>query len=49
MQAELVVDGSVVRSGRNLTVVSVEFKLKDSGKLAYTAHATFFNAVPSKL
>ncbi|KAJ8441542.1 hypothetical protein Cgig2_026343 [Carnegiea gigantea] len=49
INAEVVADGSVVRSGRNLTVVSVEFRLKDYGKLAYTAHATFFNAVPSKL
>ncbi|KAK8639724.1 hypothetical protein V6N13_138094 [Hibiscus sabdariffa] len=42
--AELIVDGSVVRSGRNITVVSVEFKMKKTGKLAFTSRATFHNS-----
>ncbi|KAL8095533.1 uncharacterized protein LOC141693699 [Apium graveolens] len=41
--SEVVVDASVVRSGRNLTVVAVEFKLKESDKLVYTSRATFYN------
>ncbi|XP_059312859.1 uncharacterized protein LOC132064022 isoform X1 [Lycium ferocissimum] len=41
--AEVRVDGSVIRSGRNLTVVAVEFRLKDSGKLVYTSNATFYH------
>ncbi|XP_060218796.1 uncharacterized protein LOC132645683 [Lycium barbarum] len=41
--AEVIVDGSVIRSGRNLTVVAVEFRLKDSGKLVYTSNATFYH------
>ncbi|GMI75879.1 hypothetical protein HRI_001257100 [Hibiscus trionum] len=47
--AELIVDGSVVRSGRNITVVSVEFKMKKTGKLAFTSRATFHNKPLSKL
>ncbi|MED6158437.1 hypothetical protein PIB30_032761 [Stylosanthes scabra] len=43
---EVVVDASVVKSGRNLTVVSLEFKLNKSGSLVYIAHATFYN-IPS--
>ena len=42
-QAEVLVDASVVRSGRNLTVVAVEFKLKKTEQLIYTARATFYN------
>uniref|UniRef100_A0A5B7AD14 Thioesterase domain-containing protein n=1 Tax=Davidia involucrata TaxID=16924 RepID=A0A5B7AD14_DAVIN len=41
--AELMVDGSVIRSGRNLTVIAVEFKLKESTRLTYTCRATFYN------
>lgn len=40
---EVVVDGSVIRSGRNLIVVAVDFRLKDSGKLVYTSNATFYH------
>ncbi|KAK9273071.1 hypothetical protein L1049_017878 [Liquidambar formosana] len=40
---ELTVDGSVIRSGRNLTIIAVEFRLKETGKLVYTARATFYN------
>ena len=42
-QTELKVDASVVRSGRNLTVIAVEFKIRDSEKLVYTSRATFYN------
>ncbi|KAK2983967.1 hypothetical protein RJ640_027292, partial [Escallonia rubra] len=41
--AQVMVDASVVRSGRNLTVIAVEFRLKESGQLAYTSRATFYN------
>ncbi|XP_076893297.1 uncharacterized protein LOC143545262 [Bidens hawaiensis] len=41
--AEVIVDASVVRSGRNLTVVAIEFKLKDSERLTYLCRATFYN------
>ncbi|KAF2311172.1 hypothetical protein GH714_019799 [Hevea brasiliensis] len=33
----LLVDGSIVRSGRNLSVVAMEFKIKKTRKLVYTA------------
>jgi acyl-coenzyme A thioesterase 13 len=49
IQAEVIVDGSVVRSGRNLTVVAVEFKLRKTGQLVYTARATFYNMPIAKL
>ncbi|XP_074263274.1 uncharacterized protein LOC141586061 [Silene latifolia] len=45
----LIADASLVRSGRNLSVVSVELKLKETAKLVYTAHATFFHLPASKL
>lgn len=41
--AQVVVDGSVIRSGRNITVVAVDFRLKDSRKLVYTSNATFYH------
>ncbi|KAK4747386.1 hypothetical protein SAY87_013972 [Trapa incisa] len=47
--AEVIVDGSVVRSGRNVTVVSVEFKIKKTGQLVYIARATIFNMPMAKL
>lgn len=49
LQAEVIVDGSIVRSGRNLTVIAQEFKLKKTGKLIYTARATFYHMPVSKL
>ncbi|GJW99857.1 phenylacetic acid degradation-related domain-containing protein [Tanacetum coccineum] len=42
-QAEVMVDASVVRSGRNLTIVAIEFKLKDRERLTYLCRATFYN------
>ncbi|XP_073128174.1 uncharacterized protein [Henckelia pumila] len=47
--AEVVIDGSVVRSGRNLTVVAVNFRLKESGRLAFMTRATFYNTPVSSL
>ncbi|GMY09480.1 acyl-coenzyme A thioesterase 13-like [Fagus crenata] len=49
INAEVIVDCSVVRSGRNLTVVAMEFKLKKTGQLAYTARTTFYNTPVAKL
>ncbi|KAL0339408.1 UNVERIFIED_CONTAM: hypothetical protein Sangu_1462900 [Sesamum angustifolium] len=47
--AEVIIDGSVVRSGRNLTVVAVNFRLKESGRLAYMTRATFYHMPISSL
>ncbi|KAL9234446.1 hypothetical protein vseg_009318 [Gypsophila vaccaria] len=49
INAELIADAKLVRSGRNLSVVSVELKLKHTAKLLYTAHATFFHLPVSRL
>ncbi|KAJ4905283.1 Thioesterase superfamily protein [Raphanus sativus] len=49
VSSELVVEGSVVRSGRNLTVVNVEFKMKDTMKVTYLSRATFYQSLVSKL
>ncbi|CAN8254061.1 unnamed protein product [Cochlearia groenlandica] len=49
ISSELLVEGSVVRSGRNLTVVNVEFKMKDTMKVTYLARATFYHSIASKL
>nr|XP_023879164.1 uncharacterized protein LOC111991609 [Quercus suber] len=49
VNTEVIVDCSVVRSGRNFTVVAMEFKVKRTGKLAYTARSTFFNMPVAKL
>ncbi|RVW32616.1 hypothetical protein CK203_032882 [Vitis vinifera] len=48
-RAEVTVDASVVRSGRNVTVIAVEFKMKKTGKLAYTGRATFYSTPIAKL
>ncbi|KAF2282566.1 hypothetical protein GH714_043195 [Hevea brasiliensis] len=45
----LLVDGSIVRSGRNLSVVAMEFKIKKTRKLVYTARATFYHMPVAKL
>ncbi|KAJ4827396.1 hypothetical protein Tsubulata_038694 [Turnera subulata] len=45
----VVVEASVVRSGRNLTVVNAEFKIKESGRLIYHVRSTFYHLLPSKL
>ncbi|CAI8584248.1 unnamed protein product [Vicia faba] len=46
---EVVANACVVKSGRNLTVVALEFKLKKTGNLLYLTHATFFNMPVSNL
>lgn len=43
MQEEVLANASVVKNGRNLTVVELEFKLKKTGNLLYNTHATFYN------
>ncbi|KAL5863567.1 hypothetical protein ACOSQ3_001081 [Xanthoceras sorbifolium] len=45
----LIVDASVSRSGKTVTVVAVDFKFKESGKVCYSCHATFFNMPVAKL
>ncbi|TKY63863.1 putative esterase F42H10.6 [Spatholobus suberectus] len=40
---EVLANASVVKTGRNLTVVAVEFKLKKTENLLYSTHATFYN------
>ncbi|XP_050237168.1 uncharacterized protein LOC126686917 [Mercurialis annua] len=45
----LVVDSAVLRSGKNLTVVAMEFRIKKTQKLAFTARATFYNMPVAKL
>ncbi|XP_057805721.1 uncharacterized protein LOC131020728 [Salvia miltiorrhiza] len=47
--AEVIIDAHVVRSGRNLTVVAVNFRLKGSGRLAFLTRATFYNMPVSSL
>ncbi|CAK8560883.1 unnamed protein product [Lathyrus sativus] len=49
MDEEVVANASVVKSGRNLTVVALEFKLKKTGNLLYLTHATFYNMPLSSL
>ena len=43
IQEEVLANASVVKTGRNLTVVAVEFKLKKAGNLLYITHSTFYN------
>ncbi|KAJ6344210.1 hypothetical protein OIU76_005852 [Salix suchowensis] len=45
----LVVEGSVLRRGRNLTVVASEFRIKKTKKLVFTSHATFYHIPAAKL
>ncbi|KAL5565559.1 hypothetical protein UlMin_028723 [Ulmus minor] len=47
--AEVIVTSNIVRSGRNLTIVAVDFKVKPTEKLVYTARATFYNMPIAKL
>ncbi|XP_047157382.1 uncharacterized protein LOC124828192 [Vigna umbellata] len=46
---EVLANASVVKSGRNLTVIAAEFKLKKSGNMAYSTRATFYNMPLSSL
>ncbi|KAB5527058.1 hypothetical protein DKX38_020905 [Salix brachista] len=45
----LVVEGSVLRGGRNLTVVASEFRIKKTKKLVFTSRATFYHIPAAKL
>ncbi|KAF1001936.1 hypothetical protein AG4045_023978 [Apium graveolens] len=49
LNAEVIVEASIIRTGRNLTVVSVEFRIKESNKLVYISRATFYNMPVSNL
>lgn len=49
MQEEVLANASVVKTGRNLTVVALEFKSKKNGNLLYITHATFYNMPVSSL
>lgn len=49
MQTKLIAHGTVLRSGRNLTVVSIEIRLQETKKLLYTAQVTFFHLPAAKL
>ncbi|OVA14120.1 Thioesterase superfamily [Macleaya cordata] len=42
LNVELEVDGCIVRSSRNIMVASVEFRIKETKKVVYTARATFY-------
>ncbi|XP_058739869.1 uncharacterized protein LOC131612071 [Vicia villosa] len=46
---EVLADVSVVKSGRNVTMVALEFKRKKTENLIYVAHATFYNFPIAKL
>lgn len=46
VQAEVLANASVEKSGRNLTIIGLEFKLKETGKLIYTARASLYNNLP---
>ncbi|NP_001238241.1 uncharacterized protein LOC100500191 [Glycine max] len=47
--SEVLAEASVVKSGRNVTMVALEFKLKKTGNLMYIAHTTFYNIPVAKL
>ncbi|KAI3841814.1 hypothetical protein MKX03_002063 [Papaver bracteatum] len=49
INVELEIDGRIIRSGRNVTTTSVEFRVKGTKKLVYTANAIFFTAPVAKL
>ncbi|KAL4363094.1 hypothetical protein GQ457_04G031890 [Hibiscus cannabinus] len=49
INAELIVDGSVIRSGRNITLIAIEFKMRTTGELVYSCRATFYNSPIAKL
>ncbi|RZC57530.1 hypothetical protein C5167_004830 [Papaver somniferum] len=46
---ELEIEGCVARSGRNITTTSVDFRIKESRKMVYTARATFYATPVSNL
>ncbi|KAL8172482.1 hypothetical protein V2J09_024286 [Rumex salicifolius] len=44
---ELVVEASVAKTGRNVTVVTVDIRRKHNRKLMYLSHFIFFHAFPA--
>ncbi|XP_020581378.1 uncharacterized protein LOC110025300 [Phalaenopsis equestris] len=42
LDTEVEVKGSIIRQGRSVVVVNIEFRMKESKKLAYTSRATFY-------
>ncbi|KAI3958367.1 hypothetical protein MKW98_011055 [Papaver atlanticum] len=49
VNVELEIDGRVARSGRNVTTTSVDFRIKESRKMVYSARATFYGTPTSNL
>ncbi|KAI3985372.1 hypothetical protein MKX01_033686 [Papaver californicum] len=49
INVELAIDGRIIISGRNVTTTSVEFRVKETKKLVYTANATFFTRSGCKI
>eukprot|EP00262_Sarcandra_glabra_P007260 TRINITY_DN19945_c0_g1_i2.p1 TRINITY_DN19945_c0_g1~~TRINITY_DN19945_c0_g1_i2.p1 ORF type:complete len:170 (+),score=15.57 TRINITY_DN19945_c0_g1_i2:36-545(+) len=49
LNAQVEVDGCVLRHGRTVVVTSVEFRVKETRKLVYVARATFYNMPSAKL
>ncbi|XLS95015.1 hypothetical protein HN51_071023 [Arachis hypogaea] len=45
----VVANASVVKSGRNLTVVALDFKLKKTENSVYICHSTYYNMPASSL
>ncbi|XP_020673049.1 uncharacterized protein LOC110092727 isoform X5 [Dendrobium catenatum] len=39
---EVEVEGSILRQGRSVVVTNIDFRIKESKKLAYTARATYY-------
>ncbi|KAH0465387.1 hypothetical protein IEQ34_005490 [Dendrobium chrysotoxum] len=42
LDTEVEVEGSILRQGRSVVVTNIEFRIKESKKLAYTARATYY-------
>ncbi|KAL0923651.1 hypothetical protein M5K25_007716 [Dendrobium thyrsiflorum] len=42
LDTEVEVEGSIVRQGRSVVVTNIDFRIKESKKLAYTARATYY-------
>ncbi|BAT83784.1 hypothetical protein VIGAN_04100700 [Vigna angularis var. angularis] len=49
INAEVQAEACVVKSGRNVTMIALEFKLKKTGNLTCVAHTTFYNFPIAKL
>ncbi|XP_022924378.1 acyl-coenzyme A thioesterase 13-like [Cucurbita moschata] len=47
--AEVIIDASILRSGKHLNVVAIDFRLQKTGKLVYTARSTLYNMPMAKL